>query len=497
MNITTLVFAAFALIVIAGYRLLPVRFKKIWLFMASLGFLLTWAWEFAAILFVIGTVNYFLGKWLGETKERGKAILWIGIVFNIFVLLIFKYSDFYLPHLASFLARLGLGKNSEGLQLLMPIGLSFTTLQMISYLADIHKRIAPPEKRWLEFTLYVLYFPKLISGPIERARVFIPRLDHPQPFSVESIGRNCALIVVGLTRKLLFANVLNALIPATAFTQPLNYSAQLLLLWLAAYAFGLYNDFAGYTSIVRGVSGLLGIELTSNFNTPYFARSIAEFWERWHISLSNWLRDYIFFPLSRLLRQRFPQPDHLANFILPPLVTMLVSGMWHGLTFNLLLWGGLHGAFLVAERIPSLWLPKVALDALPKWRQAAGRLLTFALVAAAWLPFRMDFVTAKRYFAGIILPSHWLKMDFLWMSEVFKGRLPLGDVYGWNIPDPRILLVLLPAILLDWAQYRHKDELFFQKWPRWRRAALFALMALGLLFVSFADSAAPFVYQGF
>ncbi len=129
--------------------------------------------------------------------------------------------------------------------------------------------------------------------------------------------------------------------------------------------------------------------------------------------------------------------------------------------------------------------------------QALARLLSFALVAAAWLPFRMDLVTAKRYFAGIILPSHWLKPDFLWMSEVFKGHLPVGDVYGWNIPDPRIFLVIIPAILLDWMQHRHEDELVFLKWPRWVQAALLAFVTLSLLLASFADSAAPFVYQGF
>jgi D-alanyl-lipoteichoic acid acyltransferase DltB (MBOAT superfamily) len=497
MNITIASFAAFMLIVVLGYRLLSARFRNIWLFVACLGFLITWSWEFVGILLVLGTVNYILGGWIGEAKEGRKRILWIGIAFDVFTLLIFKYSDFYIPELTAFLARIGMEKGSGGIQLLMPIGLSFTTVQLISYLADIHNRIVLPEKRWLKFILYALYFPKLLSGPIERARVFLPKLDQPQPLSAESIARNFTLIVIGLTRKLLIADVLNALIPSAAFVQPLTYSAQMLLTWLLAYAFVIYNDFAGYTSIARGVSGFLGIELSSNFNTPYFSRSIAEFWERWHISLSNWLRDYIFFPLSRLLRKKFPRPDHIINFILPPLVTMLVSGMWHGLSFSLLLWGGLHGAYLIVERIPTLWAPKVLMDERPKWQQAVAALITFSLAVLAWLPFRMDLITAKRYFAGIIIPSHWFKPDFLWMSEVFKGHLPVSDVYGWNIPDPRIFLVLVPAILLDWAQYRHKDELIFLKWPRWVQAALLALVTLGLFLASFADSAAPFVYQGF
>lgn len=497
MNITTLSFAAFVVIVVVGYRLFPARFRNIWLFVACLGFLAAWSWEFVGILLIIGTVNYFLGEWIGKAKDGRKRLLWIGIVFNVFTLLIFKYSDFYIPELIVFLAHIGVETGSGGIQLLMPIGLSFTTVQLISYLVDVHNRILLPEKGRLKFILYVLYFPKLLSGPIERARIFLPKLDHPQPLSEESIARNFTLIVTGLIRKLLFANMLSAMIPPVAFVQPLMYSAQMLLTWLLAYAFVIYNDFAGYTSIVRGISGLLGIELTSNFNTPYFSRSFAEFWDRWHISLSNWLRDYIFFPASRALLKKIPARDHIINFILPPLVTMLVSGMWHGLSVSLLLWGSLHGAYLIVERIPTLWAPKVLLDECQKWRQAVAALFTFSLVLLAWIPFRMDLITAKRYLAGLILPSRWARPEFLWMSEVFKGHLPVGDVYGWNIPDPRIFLVLVPAILLDWAQYHHKDEFVFLKWPRWVQAALLALAILGLYLASFADSAAPFVYQGF
>ena len=194
MNITIASFAAFMLIVVLGYRLLSARFRNIWLFVACLGFLITWSWEFVGILLVLGTVNYILGGWIGEAKEGSKRILWIGIAFDVFTLLIFKYSDFYIPELTAFLARIGMEKGSGGIQLLMPIGLSFTTVQLISYLADIHNRIVLPEKRWLKFILYALYFPKLLSGPIERARVFLPKLDQPQPLSAGSIARNLSLI---------------------------------------------------------------------------------------------------------------------------------------------------------------------------------------------------------------------------------------------------------------------------------------------------------------
>jgi D-alanyl-lipoteichoic acid acyltransferase DltB (MBOAT superfamily) len=192
------------------------------------------------------------------------------------------------------------------------------------------------------------------------------------------------------------------MIPADAFITPLDYPGQQLLAWLIAYAFAIYNDFAGYTAIVRGVCLWFGIELSPNFNLPYYARNFTEFWNRWHISLSNWLLDYIFYPLAWSLRRRVPDQNHVLNIVLPPMITMLVSGMWHGLAWNMLLWGGLHGLFMVLERLPSLKKPPVPLNKRPRWRQRLGVLLTFSLAALAWVPFRMELPVALQYWQGWI-----------------------------------------------------------------------------------------------
>jgi alginate O-acetyltransferase complex protein AlgI len=259
MSITSLIFAAFCIGAILIYWLLPLRFRAGWLFVVSAGFVITWSWELAGILLVVATVNYYLGRWLGGAENRQRILLWIGILFNIFALAALKYSNFYIPALVRQLARVGIGVGPGGVQLLAPIGLSFITLQMISYLVDIYRHQLTAEKRWLEFNIYVLYFPKFLSGPIERAKGFIPKLDEHTSLTNSQIGRAFALIFVGLIRKRLFADSLNAMIPADAFVHPLNYSASILFSWLVAYAFALYNDFAGYSSIVRGVSSLFGI----------------------------------------------------------------------------------------------------------------------------------------------------------------------------------------------------------------------------------------------
>ena len=500
MSITSLAFAVFCIGVIPIYWLLPGRFRTGWLFAISVGFVITWSWELAGILLVVATVNYYLGRWLAGAGKRRGTFLWAGILFNVLTLVVLKYSHFYTQALIRLLARVGIEVGSDGLKFLVSIGLSFIVLQMVSYLVDIYKRQMTAEKRWLEFAVYVLYFPKLISGPIERAKAFIPKLDQHASLTSTQITQAVALILIGLIRKRLFADPLNAMIPKDAFVTPLNYSASILFSWLLAYAFALYNDFAGYSSIVRGVSALFGIELTNNFSNPYLSRSFSEFWNRWHISLSNWLRDYIYFPTARALLAKFPARESVINIVIPPIVTMLVSGLWHELSWSLLLWGGLHGGYLVLERISRLRGPNIPPNEQPIYRQMIGTVIVFFGVILAWLPFRMDLVTAKRYLAVMILPAHWVAPDWGWLNDiqyVWERHLPIGSIYRWNIPDPRIILVLIFAVLFDWLQNRKRDELMFLKWPKWAQIILYIFAIFGLLMMAFSDTRLPFVYQGF
>jgi D-alanyl-lipoteichoic acid acyltransferase DltB (MBOAT superfamily) len=512
MSITSLVFAIFCAASILVYWLLPQRHRILWLFIVSMAFILTWSWSLAGILLVVATVNFYLGKWLGiaapppnprpgenpaAAKDRPRALLWIGIGFNILALVALKYSAFYVPALTNLLGKLGVHSGAGGLLLLVPIGLSFTAVQMISYLADIHHRMLVPEAHWLDFALYVFYFPKMLSGPVERARTILPMFKQPRHPDAQAAERNFWLIVVGVLRKIVLADSLSSIIPAAIFVHPETFAGQDLVVYLLAYAFVIYNDFAGYTSIVRGVSGFLGIELTNNFKLPYFSRSISEFWERWHISLSNWLRDTIFFPTSRALLKRIPRREAVANLVVPPLFTMLVSGMWHGLGWNFLFWGGLHGFYLIVERLSTLWSPRKLLDELPKWRQVLSALGVFVLVVLAWIPFRMDLLTGWHYLSGMPTAFIWIKQLVWFLREKLVGTVAWDNWYGFSFLDIRVFLLLIPALLLDWKQYRHKDETFFTGWPVWGKALFLAALTLVLVLLSFAETGAPFVYQGF
>jgi D-alanyl-lipoteichoic acid acyltransferase DltB (MBOAT superfamily) len=514
MSITSFVFIIFCAASILVYWRLPQRYRIPWLFTISMVFILTWSWNLAGILLVVATVNFFLGRWLwiasstpspginpgkspATAKNSRRILLWLGIGFNVLALVALKYSDFYVTALTRLLGKMGVHTAAGGLLLLVPIGLSFIAVQMISYLVDVHNRILKPEAHWLDFALYVVYFPKMLSGPVERARTILPMFKQPKAPDAQAAERNFWLIVIGVVRKIVLADSLLSIIPAAIFQHPETFAGQDLIVYLLAYAFVIYNDFAGYTSIVRGVSGFFGIELTNNFKLPYFSRSISEFWERWHVSLSNWLRDYIFFPTSRALLKKIPKRDQIINLVVPPFATMLVSGMWHGIGWNFLVWGGLHGFYLFIERVSTLWSPRRLLNELPKWRQVLSALGIFVLVVLAWIPFRMELAIAWQYLVRILTPSDWIKPNFWLLRMYLIGKTQVNSWTEFNLPDIRVFILLIPALLLDWKQSQHKDETFFTKWPVWGKALFLAVLILVVVLLAFAETGTPFIYQGF
>ncbi|MDQ3007075.1 MAG: hypothetical protein M3R47_17045, partial [Chloroflexota bacterium] len=372
MTITSINFFIFTALALAVYYLLPRHSQNAWLLFVSYIFIVSWDWTFAAVLGLVTSINFLLALRL-RIKDQGQCgLLWFGIGLNVLTLVFFRAAGFFLPELKAVLGSVNISTQAEGLKILIPLGLSYYVLQAISYLVDVYRGQVKAESNFVDFALYLAYFPKLIAGPIERARTFLPKLAQLRVVNNLVIARSAMLIFTGVVRKLLIADRLSASLLSDVFEIPSKYKPPELVLWLVIYAFALYNDFAGYTDMVRGVSGLFGIELSANFRTPYFSRNFTEFWKRWHITLSEWLRDYIYFPLSRLLSRRDSSYRNLVNLILPPMITMLVSGLWHGLSLHMLVWGGLHGLYQIIERIPALWRPVVPPQNQPIWRQWLG-----------------------------------------------------------------------------------------------------------------------------
>ena len=476
MNITSIQFALFTLLVLVVYYLLPRRTQNYWLLFVSYIFIITWNWRFALVLAAVSSINYLVALRVRVDDAGRRGWLYLGIAINVSALLFFRSADFFLPELEGWLRRLGVSTEIGGLQILIPVGLSYYVLQAISYLVDVYRGQLKAETDFINFSLYLAYFPKLLAGPIERARTFLPKLEQARMVDNQIVARSIMLIFVGMTRKLLIGDLLNSSFLDDVFEFPAKYTPPELILWLVIYAFALYNDFAGYTDIVRGVSGLFGIELSANFQTPYFSRNFTEFWKRWHITLSEWLRDYIYFPIGRLLGRYNSNSQKVLRLILPPMLTMLVSGLWHGLSLNMLIWGGLHGMYQIIERIPTLRRPVGPPQNQPWWRQGLGMAVVFLLVMLAWVPFRWDLPAAFDFWGAL----------FNWSDVAFRYR--------------RLFLVmpiLFSSLLIDILQYRDQDEFVFLKWSPFVRAACMATILFLVFIATGGDFEQPFVYQAF
>lgn len=474
MNYSPILVALSILLVLILYYSIPGRFQNTLLLLVSYGSITLWNWRFALILLLTTIFHYFYGIWLAH--HRQKPLLVFAIVANVLLLLFFRSADFFIPQLIEVLSALGLKVNEATLEIFAPIGLSYYTLQNISYLVDIFRKQASPDTSFVNFALYLSYFPKLLAGPIEYARTFIPRLERDRVIGNEDVSKSIVLILTGLLRKLVIADSLSAAIPVDIFKTPAYFPPIDLFGWLIVYAFVIYNDFAGYTSVVRGISGLFGIELSNNFDYPYFARSFSEFWNRWHISLSRWLRDYIYFPLHRSFSQSFADRNSLLTLCVPPLTTMLASGLWHGLSWHMLLWGGLHGTYLAVERIFSLRRTVIPLDQLPWWRQLISNGMIFVLVILTWVPFRMELPIVIAY----------------WTSMLDVAKLPFFS--------KRLLLILFYLglwIIAEWQFYRFKDEFLVTRLPKWGQAICFAVVIVLIIVATADQSGTAFIYQGF
>ena len=476
MSITSLYFLLFFLLALGIYYLLPRRQQNYWLLLVSYAFCVSWAWHFALVLLIVTAVNYGIATHLRIGDVGRKSLLWAAIGFNILTLAIFRLGDFYRVELETLMVSLGLSPELGVLQILLPVGLSFYILENISYQVDVYRGQVKAATDFVDYALYQAYFPKLLAGPIERAGDFLPKLATQRIVDNGVLARSVTLIVVGALRKLIIADTLTAVIPWDVFEAPANFSAYELWGWLVVYGFALYNDFAGYTSLVRGISGLFGIELSLNFQQPYFARNFGEFWNNWHRTLSHWLRDYIYFPTLRALLRRNRNRRSVPNIVIPPLLTMLVSGLWHGFSVQMLVWGGLHGLYQIGERVLSLRGPVVPPDKRPRWRQLLAMAVVFVLVMWAWVPFRLEMPVAIQF---------WQQLLSFGSSGLRYRRIVFAAAY------------VFVAVALDLMQRRYQDEVIFLRWPRLAQAVALATVIFLVMIISSDTVSEPFVYQGF
>jgi alginate O-acetyltransferase complex protein AlgI len=394
-------FALFFATVLPAYWLLRnrVRIQNVLLLGFSYYFYACWNLGFLSLLIASTILDYACGIWVDRVDDprRRRAIVGLSMAVNLGILGYFKYVNFFSESLSILLAQLGLPISTGHLEVVLPIGISFYTFQSMSYVIDIYRREIKPTRNLIDFAAFVSFFPHLVAGPIMRPRTLLPQVASRRAIDLDQIYGGAYLILWGLLKKVVVADNL-APIVSDLFGRWETVDGGLALLAIYAFAFQIYADFSGYTDIARGVAKFLGFELTLNFNLPYFATSPKDFWNRWHISLSHWLRDYLYVSLGG--NRRGPLPTY-RNLLL----TMILGGLWHGAAWTFVIWGVYHGLLLVIHRLSSPWLARIQpTNSVDRTCWTALRIvITFHLMCIGWLIFRSQSIgQAAGMFAAIV-----------------------------------------------------------------------------------------------
>ncbi len=485
MSFASIQFLLFLPLVFSVYYIRPtIRWQNAVSVLASYYFYGWWDYRFCALLFGTSALDYWLGARIAKTDRPAarRTLLILSLVSNLGLLGFFKYYNFFVSSLVLALDKAGLHIHTLLLNVILPAGISFYTFQSLSYTIDIYRGRLTASRDFLAYLGFVSFFPHLVAGPIQRASFLLPQFTRLRCFSYSDAVSGCRLMLWGFFKKVAVADNLAPVVDA-AYNNPGSASAGQLALATVCFAFQIYGDFSGYSDMAAGMSRLFGIELSRNFAYPYFSQSIADFWRRWHISLSTWFRDYVFIPLGG---SRCERGTRVRNIV----VTFLLSGLWHGAAWTFVLWGALHALYL----IPHHWrkrvetpsdhgMPPVVPEREGRW-QAGGRILvTFVLVCFGWVLFRARnlagaAVIYQKIAAGIFSSSFF--------SEV------TATLSAW----PKAFIVLGGLILIEWTCRTRWSPLELPSWPRAARWAVYTIIIWSILYFAPAEIQ-PFVYFQF
>lgn len=481
MLFNSLKFMVFLPAVLVLYWALPHRFRKYLLLAASYYFYMCWKPEFIVLILFSTAVNYFCALCIRRYPGAKKPMLIADLIVNFGLLFFFKYLNFFGETLTALCRAVSIPFTAPALDIILPVGISFYTFQTLSYTIDVYRGKMEPERDFITFALFVSYFPQLVAGPIERADNLLPQLKKEQVFRYDQATHGARLMVWGFFKKCVCAAYLSRM--ADAVYNDVSYaSGGAAALATAAFALQIYCDFGGYSDIARGCSEMMGVELMVNFKAPYFALSMRDFWKRWHISLTSWFREYVYFPLGGSRRG-------FARTLRNTMIVFALSGLWHGASWTFVAWGLLHALYLCAELI---WnrLRRNAPKAPGPCCKALLLLKTFVLACIAWTFFRADtmadaLAVLGAAFAGLRHPLTW--MQDAWHLLTAGGALTAAiTVFS--------VLVLLLGDLLD-----EKNDAMAAV-GRLRPAARYACMwcfLLGILLLIPKTTAAPFIYFQF
>ncbi|MBC8372901.1 MAG: MBOAT family protein [Planctomycetes bacterium] len=465
-------FWAFFAVVVVLYRLMRHKWQNRMLLIASYVFYGSWNWRFLSLILISTIVDYFAAIGIARSKSaRGRKLLClISICTNLGLLGVFKYYGFFANEAVAWLNAAGLHVTAPSLAIVLPVGISFYTFQTMSYTIDVYRGVTRPIRNLPDFALYVCFFPQLVAGPIERSSRLLPQIVKPRPNRPGDFKEGLYLVLMGLFRKIVIADNMAFIVNGIFAADISTLSGVDCLAGVYAFAFQIYADFSGYSSIARGVAKWLGFDLMTNFRMPYLARTPSEFWRRWHISLSTWLRDYLYIPLGGNRGRAWKTCRNL-------MLTMLLGGLWHGAGWTFIVWGLFHGLILCVYRPFEKQTRTVdSPSPIPWWRAVAAGGVMFHLTCVGWLLFRAESIAqAWGMFRRILTDFRFSGLSAFCLANVAFYVAPLMAMEFWmnRSDDPlRLTEVHWPVragvysyiaiMLLVFPPMVHNEFIYFQ-----------------------------------
>ncbi|MGB3607260.1 MBOAT family O-acyltransferase [Psychroserpens sp.] len=482
MLFNSLEFAVFLpLIFLLYWFLVPkrARYQNILLLISSYIFYGWWDWRFLILIFCSSILDYAIGIQLQQNtrKKERKALLWLSITVNIGVLVLFKYYNFFAESFVDAFTLFGASMSIDSLDIILPVGISFYTFQSLSYSIDVYQRRLEPTQDWLSFLCYVSFFPQLVAGPIERAKNLLPQFYKLRKFNYSQASDGMRQMLWGFFKKMVVADNCARYVNLI-FDGANELSGSTLLLGALLFSFQIYCDFSGYSDIAIGSAKLFGFDFKQNFAVPYFSRNIAEFWRRWHMSLSTWFRDYLYIPLGGSQGSTIYV---LRNIF----IIFMVSGFWHGANWTFIFWGFTHALFFVPLflfKTNRNYLDIAGQDRmLPSLKELCSILFTFTLVTLAWVFFRAETISeAFAYLKTIASPSLLSQPSFIFESKMVFS-----------------LFFIAMLVVIDWLgrEYEHSLIYIHKKLSKPLRYGFYYLLAMIIFLFGVKDE--PFIYFQF
>jgi D-alanyl-lipoteichoic acid acyltransferase DltB (MBOAT superfamily) len=473
-------------VVFAVYWVIGSRHRKVqnvFILVASYIFYGWWSWKFLGLLLLSTVLDFAYAFGVAsENKNRSKIFLWLSIVNNLGILAIFKYYNFFIEQVAQALNTAGISFEPIYLSVLLPVGISFYTFHGMSYVFDVYRKKLTPVSNLVDYGVFVSFFPLLVAGPIERASHLLPQIQNPRIFSYGQSVIGLRLILWGIFKKVVIADT-SAHFANEIFNNPAQYNGITLLLGGLFFSLQIYGDFSGYSDIALGSARLLGFDLLKNFRFPYFSRDLAEFWKRWHISLTGWFRDYLYIPLGG-------SKEGKGKTVRNTFIVFLVSGLWHGASWNFIVWGLAHAIgflpLLLLNKTKTNTSDSIAANSLlPSWPEWRGMLLTFLYVMLCWIIFRApDLATSWYMISGIF------SFDLFHLPNLNLDNSEKLMIFHLSIST----LVLITA---EWVSRRSEYSITFFDLVRKPVLRWSSYLALVMMIVYFKGNPVQFIYFAF